>query len=294
MSGRRCSLTTTRFSSGRTKGGTVKTRPARLLAAIGVGGMSAVVALGVTTAIAAETTSPRTSTVYHACLQNGTLSKVGTKVAACSSRARAISWNQTGPRGPKGAPGPKGAGGRAGSPGTNGASVLTSAAAPTGTCTSGDTDIDLANGEVFTCTAAAWSDTGSSIEGPMGPSNSFYVSGTGLHIPSTMSPILSTSDLSAGSYVVNADVWLEDTSPSNTSDLAVCELTLGTATDEVEVGLLGPTSAPQNDATLSMTVAATITSVQSATVSCEGAGGSGETFAETASVTAIQSGSLSS
>jgi hypothetical protein len=261
------------------------------MVAIGVGAMSAVVALGVTTAIAAETTSPRTSTVFHACLKNGTLSKVGTKVPACSSGARAISWDQTGPTGPKGA---KGAIGRPGTHGTNGADVITSAAAPTGKCTSGDTDIDLANGEVFTCTAAAWSDTGSSIEGPMGPSNSFYDSGTDLHIPSTLGPILSTSDLSAGSYVVNADVWLEDTSPSNTSDLAVCELTLGTATDEVEVGLLGPSGAPQNDATMSMTVAATITSAESATVSCEGAGGSGETYAETVSMTAIQSASLSS
>jgi len=173
--------------------------------------------------------------------------------------------------------------------------VLTSAAAPTGTCTSGDTDIDLANGEIYTCTATAWNDTGSSIEGPMGPSNSFYDSDdTAQTIGTTMSPILSTSDLSVGTYVVNADVWLDDESPSDASDLAICELTLGTATDKVEVGLLGPDSAPQNEATLSMTVAATIASAGSATVSCVGAGNTGETLADTVNITAVQSASLSS
>jgi len=91
---------------------------------------------------------------------------------------------------------------------------------------------------------------------------------------------------------VNADIWLDDESPSNSSDLAVCELTLGTATDEVEVGLLGPSGAPQNEGTLSMTVAATITSAGSATVSCAGEGNTGLTYANTVNITAIQSSSL--
>jgi hypothetical protein len=98
--------------------------------------------------------------------------------------------------------------------------------------------------------------------------------------------------LGAGTYVVNADVWLDDESPSNASDLAICELTLGTATDEVEVGLSGPSSAPQNEGTLSMTVAATIASAGSATVSCVGAGNTGETLANTVNMTGIQSSSL--
>jgi hypothetical protein len=43
------------------------------------------------------------------------------------------------------------------------------AGAPEGACTTGNTDVDLANGEVYTCTASAWADTGSSMEGPQGP-----------------------------------------------------------------------------------------------------------------------------
>lgn len=59
-----------------------------------------------------------------------------------------------------GPPGPAGA---------NGSSVVTSSGAPTTGCTTGNTDVDLANGEVYTCTASVWVDSGSSIEGPAGP-----------------------------------------------------------------------------------------------------------------------------
>jgi hypothetical protein len=215
----------------------VKTKTGRSLVAISIAVMSAVVALGVTTAVAAET-SPKTSTVFHACLKNGTLSKVSAKTVTCGSGYMTVRWNQTGPTGPKGATG---------------------------------------------------------AQGPMGPSNSFYDSDdTPQQVQSTLSPILSTSDLAVGTYVVNADVWLDDESPSNASDLAICELTLGTATDEVEVGLLGPTSAPQKEGTLTMTVAATITSAGPATVSCVGTGNTGETLTDTVNITAIQSASLSS
>jgi len=58
------------------------------------------------------------------------------------------------------------------------------------------------------------------------------------------------------------------------------------------VGLLGPASTPQNEGTLSMTVAATISAAESATVSCVGAGNTGETLADTVNMTAIQSSSL--
>jgi hypothetical protein len=39
-------------------------------------------------------------------------------------------------------------------------------------------------------------------------------------------------------YVVNTDLTLEDDSPSKATDLAECDLTLGTAPDDIEVGLL--------------------------------------------------------
>ena len=73
----------------------------------------------------------------------------------------------TGPPGPMGSPGPAGSPGPTGSPGpagTNGSSVLTSDAAPTGDCTTGDTDIDLSTGEVYSCVSASWTDSGHTIK----------------------------------------------------------------------------------------------------------------------------------
>jgi hypothetical protein len=70
----------------------------------------------------------------------------------------------------------KGPAGTNGTNGTNGASVLTSAGVPTGVCTTGDSDVDLANGEVYNCTAAAWVDSTYSIMGPAGPA--MWISGT--------------------------------------------------------------------------------------------------------------------
>ena len=58
----------------------------------------------------------------------------------------------------------QGPSGTNGSDGTNGASVLTSEGAPTGSCTSGDTDVDLSNGEVYSCESSAWTDSGYSIK----------------------------------------------------------------------------------------------------------------------------------
>ena len=74
--------------------------------------------------------------------------------------------------------------------------------------------------------------------------------------------------------------------------LGVCELVFGAATDEGETGLLGPSSAPLNDQTLTVTVAGTVTSSTAATLSCEAIGNSGLTYSETASMTATQVGRL--
>jgi hypothetical protein len=64
--------------------------------------------------------------------------------------------------------GPKGAAGTDGTDGTNGSSVLTSSGAPSGTCTTGDSDIDITSGEVYNCVGSAWQDSGDSIQGPQG------------------------------------------------------------------------------------------------------------------------------
>jgi hypothetical protein len=86
-----------------------------------------------------------------------------------------------GPQGPKGATGSRGANGTDGTngtngtDGTNGSSVLTGSGVPSGSCTSGDSDVDTtANGgnpagEVYNCVSAAWVDSGNSIRGPQGP-----------------------------------------------------------------------------------------------------------------------------
>jgi hypothetical protein len=110
--------------------------------------------------------------------------------ANCPKGTSAVTWNEQGPAGPAGgtgpagatgatgpqgpagpagATGPQGPPGTSGTNGTNGTSIVTSPGAPTGACTNGDSDVDLANGEVYTCTASAWADTSSSIQGPAGP-----------------------------------------------------------------------------------------------------------------------------
>lgn len=126
------------------------------------------------------------------------------------------------------------------------------------------------------------------VNGP----NGYSTQTSGTHLLNTLTQVASIT-LPAGSFVINANAWLENTSPSNSSSLGVCELVFGSATDEVQAGLLGPSSTPLNNQTLSMTVAATVTSSTSATLSCEAVGNTGETFAETASMTATQAGSLS-
>ena len=103
---------------------------------------------------------------------------------------------------------------------------------------------------------------------------------------------VATLTLPSGSYLINANAWLQNTSPSNSSSLGDCELVFGAASDEVEAGLLGPSSAQLNEQTLSLVLAATVTSSTTATLSCEAVGNTGETDAQTASVTASQVGSL--
>jgi hypothetical protein len=105
--------------------------------------------------------------------------------------------------------------------GTNGTSIVTSQGVPSGNCNSGDTDVDLANGEVYTCNsdnlkqegiggsaAPPWTDTGSSIEGPPG------APGAGLTF-TTASGTTGPSLTQAGTYSVDveADVYNSTSSP---------------------------------------------------------------------------------
>jgi hypothetical protein len=94
-------------------------------------------------------------TTYYGCVTKGALSKVGTKLPTCAKGATLISWNS------------KGQPGTPGTNGTNGTSMTVSVGAPTGTCTSGDSDM-AATGEVYICKSGAWSDTGVSLKGATG------------------------------------------------------------------------------------------------------------------------------
>ena len=121
--------------------------------------------------------------------------------------------------------------------------------------------------------------------------NGYSAQASDTHLGDTLTTV-ATLALPAGSYLIDASAWLENVSPSNASSLGVCELRFGTASDEVEAGLLGPSSAPLDDQTLSLTVGGTATSATDATLSCEAVGNSGDTYAETGSMTASQIGSL--
>ena len=131
---------------------------------------------GVAVASVAPGSAPKT---IHGCV-NRTTSVLTVRTGGhCPAGTTAISWNEAGPpgatgstgaRGLHGMPGPAGTNGTNGTDGTNGtngtdgSSVRTSAGVPTGSCTTGDTDIDLANGEVYSCESSAWTDTTQSIK----------------------------------------------------------------------------------------------------------------------------------
>jgi hypothetical protein len=105
----------------------------------------------------------------------------------------------------------------------------------------------------------------------------------------TSTPIADLN-LPAGSFVVNADQWLEDTSPGGGDSTTTCTLTLGAQSDVSELGLLKPADTPSNIGTMGLTVAGTLTAPGEATLSC--LTGPGETFVEAGALNAVQVGSV--
>jgi hypothetical protein len=171
---------------------------------LAIGGAIALT-VGGGTAYATIAASPVSSGVITGCYTNAevngshvfVLQDAGT---SCPKGTLAVTWNQTGPagqNGTNGTAGTAGTNGTNGANGTNGSSLVTSAGAPATACNPGDTDVDLANGEVYTCVAGsiasagsgagagkagppanAWSDTNSSIMGPQGPEGQNGTNGT--------------------------------------------------------------------------------------------------------------------
>jgi hypothetical protein len=130
----------------------------------------------------------------------------------------------------------------------NGSSVVTSAGVPASACNPGDTDVDLATGEVYTYVAGVgssgtgagagkagpagnvWSDAGSSImgqQGPQGPAGPGYVltTGTGTDGPQFTQP---------GTYYIDAEARIGDGSDTDvlTGSCAICGANL---TDEKQI-----------------------------------------------------------
>ena len=164
-------------------------------------GLAGVLVVGGGVALAATTGPPGSGGVINGCYTNAAVNGTHALVlqdagTSCPKGTTALSWSEQGVMGPMGPPGPQGQPGQAGQPGSAGAdgsSIVTSPDVPTAACNSGDIDVDLANGEVYTCGAGAgfdsgqnstggggsgatssigWIDTGSSIMGPQGPQGS--------------------------------------------------------------------------------------------------------------------------
>lgn len=178
---------------------------------------SAVVLIGAVAVVASaagthETPRPLT---YSACLQPNTKTLVGVVIgqsAVCSHGERRISWNAVGPHGATGATGPSGAAG---------SSILTSAGAPSGPCTTGDSDVDLANGEVYSCALATWIDTATSLKGPSGGVGPRGAPGTQGPIGPTGAPGPAGPQGPAGTNGVSYDCGV---TPYPGVDLAGCTL----------------------------------------------------------------------
>ena len=152
-------------------------------------GGAVVLALGVAGTVIASAGAP--ATPFKACANVKSVLSVevngkcprGTHAVALGARGATGAKGAPGPVGATGATGPAGASGSSaggGSPGAtgpegpvgptgaNGSSILTSSGSPAGSCVTGNTDVDLTSGEVFTCTSSAWVDTGSSLQGASG------------------------------------------------------------------------------------------------------------------------------
>jgi hypothetical protein len=108
---------------------------------------------------------------------------------------------------------------------------VTSSGAPTGSsCTSGDTDIDLATGEVYSCTLSAWADTGDNITGPAGPNGNTILNGTGAPASSVGNP---------GDFYIDT-----------AADVLYGPKSAATGWPAVGTALVGPAGAPGTGATV--------------------------------------------
>jgi len=194
-----------------------------------IAGVAAAALMAGGTAFGAVSSIPDSAGVVHGCYDSGGNVKVidASVTASCPKGYSSLDWNQTGPAGKNGKDGTDGTNG---TNATNGSSVVTSAGVPASPCNLGDTDVDLATGEVYTCVAGsiasagsgagagkagppgnAWADAGSSIlgqPGPQGPAGPGYVltTGTGTDGPQFTQP---------GTYYIDAEAGIQDSSDAD-------------------------------------------------------------------------------
>ena len=101
----------------------------RFLIAVPVAALLVLSGYGASSLLAGASSTPVS---YFACLNAGTLTKVGTKSPKCPSGAKVITWNQVGPSGAPGAKGDTGAPGAKGDTGAPGAKGDTGVQGDTG------------------------------------------------------------------------------------------------------------------------------------------------------------------
>jgi hypothetical protein len=215
---------------------------------------------GIATAVQASI--PDGSGVIHGCYgkpgtpQKGQLRVINTGIGeVCRYYENPLDWNQTGPTGPTG---PRGATGPTGPKGPTGAR------GPTGP--KGST-------------------------GPTGPSNATSAKANLVSIGTTATTV-ATLALPAGSYVLNAKLYIRAQSAGDFSYLANCTFTAGADSDFAQAGAVS-TGGIDGNMPMSLVVLHTFASPGSATLSCSRQGSAPTMFADDVVITAIAVGSIS-
>ncbi|MFZ2056622.1 MAG: pentapeptide repeat-containing protein [Acidimicrobiales bacterium] len=128
-----------------------------------------------------------------------------------------------GPQGTAGATGATGAQGAAGTKGTNGTSVSTGTSAPfnIGTCPTGNTYIDITNGEVYSCSSGKWVNTGKSIMGPAGANGVTYDCSAAAYPGIDLAECSLTSAALSGANLDGADLSVANLESANLTEAAL-------------------------------------------------------------------------
>jgi len=149
---------------------------------------------------------PDSNGVIHGCYarSDGDVRVIDASSQHCKSGETALDWNQKGQQGPVGPAGPAGAKGSTGATGATGPAGPAGATGPAGSA--GPAGPAGATGA--TGAAGATGPTGpAGPAGPAGPSDAFIAKGGDTQLTPTRQPVVSLTNLPAGSYVIMASLW---------------------------------------------------------------------------------------